>query len=175
MHKWYVISTLSGQEEKVKSELQNRINSKLMGDVISDILVPTEEVMDVRRGEKRIVKRKLFSGYILVKMNLNDEARFLIKETPGAINFVGHGNEPTPLEDDEVEKILKMAEEKAGKPRPRSVFEKGERVKIVEGPFVGLEGVVGELNPEKGKLQVLLFVFGRATPVELEYWQVESA
>lgn len=174
MSKWYAVCTLSGCEEKVKSVLQSRINSKSMQNVISNVLVPTEEVMEVRRGEKRVVKRKLLPGYILVEMEWSEEGRLLIKETPGAVKFVGPNNEPTPLEDDEVEKILQMAEERKEKPQPKSVFEKGERVKIIEGPFVGLEGVVGELNPEKGKLQVMLSIFGRATPVELEYWQVES-
>jgi transcriptional antiterminator NusG len=146
-----------------------------MQNVIFDVVVPTEEVMEVRRGEKRIVKKRLFPGYVLVKMELSEEGRLFIKETPGIVKFVGPNNEPAPLEDDEVEKILKMTEERKEKPQPKSVFEKGERVKIIEGPFIGLEGVVGELNPEKGKLQVMLSIFGRATPVELEYWQVELA
>lgn len=174
MRKWYAVCTLSGCEDKVRLELESRINSKSMQDVISNVLVPTEEVMEVRRGEKRVVKRRLFPGYILVEMNLSEEGRLLVKETPGTVKFVGSGNEPTPLEDDEVEKILKMAEERREKPQPKSVFEKGDRVKIIEGPFVSLEGLVGELNPEKGKLEVMLSIFGRATPVELEYWQVES-
>jgi len=172
--KWYAVYTLPGREAKVKLELQNRINSKSMQDVITDILIPTEEVMEVRRGEKRIVKRNLFPGYILVKMEWSEEGRLLIREIPGTIRFAGPNNEPAPLKDDEVEKILQVVEERKEKPQPKSVFEKGERVKIIEGPFVNLEGVVGELNPERGKLQIMISIFGRETPVELEYWQVES-
>jgi len=170
--KWYALCTLPGREAKVGLELQNRIDSKSMQDVITDVLIPTEEVMEVRRGEKRIVKRNLFPGYILVKMEWSEKGRLLIKEIPGAIKFAGPNNEPAPLKDDEVEKILQMAEERKEKPQPKNVFEKGERIKIIEGPFVNLEGVVSELNPERGKLQVMISIFGRETPVELEYWQV---
>ncbi|MBT9131759.1 transcription termination/antitermination factor NusG [candidate division NPL-UPA2 bacterium Unc8] len=174
MSKWYAVCTLPGREEKVGLELQNRINSKSMQDVITNVFIPTEEVMEIRRGEKRIVKRNLFPGYILVKMKWSEEGRLLIKETSGTIKFAGSNNEPAPLEDDEVEKILQVVEKRREKPQSKSVFEKGERVKIIEGPFVSLEGIVGELNPEKGKLQVMISIFGRETPVELECWQVES-
>lgn len=173
-HRWYVVHTLSGQEQKVKEQLEKKVAMENMKEQISSVLVPIENVAEVRNGKKKIMKRKFFPGYILVEMAMNDDSWYLIKNTAGVIGFVGAGT-PVPLQDAEVENILRQIDEKKEKVKPKVSFEKGETVKVNDGPFVNFSGSVEELDPDRGKLKVMVTIFGRATPVELEYWQVEKA
>lgn len=170
--KWYVVHTLSGQEKKVKEIMESKLGAEEMTEYISQILIPTENVSEVKGGKKTITTRKFYPGYILVEMALTDESWYYVKNVPGVIGFVGAGS-PVPLRDKEVQEILSQIEEKKEKVKPKVLFEKGEAVKVNDGPFVNFTGVIDEVNPDKGKLKVMVSIFGRATPVELEYWQVE--
>ena len=172
--KWYVIHTLTGEEEKVKKRLLKQSEFKKVDDKISQILIPTEVVSEVKGGKKKISERKFFPGYLVVEMELTDELWYLVKNTAGVTNFVSAGSKPTPLLDEEIANILKQTEERKEKPIPKVVFEEGEGVKIIDGPFTNFNGSVDEVNPEKGKVKVSVMIFGRPTPVELEYWQVEK-
>jgi transcriptional antiterminator NusG len=174
MKNWYVVHTQTGSEDKVMALLKSRIADQNFNDLISDIVVPTEQVSEVRSGKKRISQRKFFPGYILVNMELNEKTYMLIKSTPGVTGFIGLGRKPMPLSSQEVEGILKRTQETQTKPSPRVVFEKGEQVRVTDGPFVNFSGTVDEVHPDKGKLKVSVSIFGRSTPVELEYWQVEK-
>lgn len=171
--KWYVVHTQTGQEEKVKASLETRIESKVLKDKVSAILVPTERISEVREGKKRILQRKFFPGYVMIEMELDDDTWYLIKTTPGVSGFIGSRNKPLPLKDSEVKAMIRQAEDKKEKPQPKVVFEKGESVRIKEGPFTNFTGVIEDINPNKQKLKVMVSIFGRSTPVELEYWQVE--
>lgn len=171
---WYVVHTLTGQEEKVRSALQAHVDSGKTEGRVAQVLVPMERVSEVKGGKKKISDRRVFPGYVLVQMDLSDETWYLIKNTPGVSGFVGSGTRPVPLKDEEVTQILQAAQEKMERPTPKVIFEKGEPVRINEGPFNNFNGVIEEVNPEKGKLKVLVTIFGRATPVEIEYWQVEK-
>lgn len=172
--RWFVIHTQTGTEEKVKIHIENRLKLSPVKEMVSQILVPSERVTEVRSGKKRVSERKFFPGYILVQMDLTDESWYLIKNTPGVTGFIGSGARPIPISDEEVDSILKQSEERQEKPIPKTVFEKGESVRVNEGPFVNFTGVIDEVFPTKGKLKVSISVFGRSTPVELEYWQVEK-
>jgi transcriptional antiterminator NusG len=174
MKKWYVVHTQTGLEEKVKGALENRVNAGGAQELISKVLVPTEQVSEVRSGKRRVSARKFFPGYLLVEMELNEKTYFLIKTTPGVTGFIGLGKKPTALGEKEIDEILKRSEETKVKPSPKMVFDKGEQVRIIDGPFVNFSGTVDEIHPEKGKLKASVSIFGRATPVELEYWQVEK-
>jgi transcriptional antiterminator NusG len=172
--KWYVVHTLTGQEEKVRGSLQKLVDTSTGEGPIQQVLVPMEKVSEVKAGKKKISERRVFPGYVLVRMMLNDETWYQVKNTPGVSGFVGQGLKPVPLADEEVAQLLQAAQEKMEKPTPKVIFEKGEGVRINEGPFNNFNGVVEEVNPERGKLKVMVTIFGRATPVELEYWQVEK-
>ncbi len=174
MKKWYILHTLSGAEEKAKANLEARIQAFNMQDFIGKIVIPKEQVTEVRLGKKRILERKFFPGYILVYMELNDTTWLFVKKTPGIATFIGPARKPTPLSEEEVEKILMKSEETKVNPPPKVSFEKGENVRVIEGPFVNFNGVVEEVNLQKGKLKVSVTIFGRTTPVELELWQVEK-
>ena len=171
---WYVIHTLTGQEEKVRVSLQRMVDTEQGGGPISQVLVPMEKISEVKAGKKKISERRVFPGYVLIQMALNDETWYRVKSTPGVSGFVGSGQRPVPLKEEEVTQILQAAQEKMEKPIPKVIFEKGEGVRITEGPFNNFNGAVEEINPEKGKLKVMVTIFGRSTPVELEYWQVEK-
>ncbi len=171
---WFVVHTLTGQEEKVKTSLQKVIDAGTCGDAIAQVLVPMEKVSEVKAGKKTISERRVFPGYVLVEMALSDETWYLIKTTPGVAGFVGSGARPVPLREEEVAQILQATQEKMEKPIPKVIFDKGEAVRINEGPFTNFNGTVEEIHPEKGKLRVMVTIFGRSTPVELEYWQVEK-
>ena len=173
-NKWYVIHTQTGCEEKVKANIETRARMSPNPDLIAQILVPTEKVSEVKSGKKRITNRKFFPGYILVEMELTDESWYLIKETTGVSGFIGSGRRPVPLHDSEIETIVKQTERAKEKPMPKILFSQGENIRILEGPFVNFNGVIEEINPTKGKLKVTISIFGRSTPVELEYWQVEK-
>ena len=170
---WYVLHVLTGQEEKVKANILSRLELSDLKDKISQVLIPTEVVSEVKSGKKKISERKFFPGYVLVEMELTDESWYLIKNTSGVTGFISSGDKPTPLLDEEVQNILKQSEEKKEKPMPKVTFNQGESVRIKEGPFTNFNGIIEELNPARGKLKVSVMIFGRSTPVELEYWQVE--
>ncbi len=172
--KWYAVHTLTGVENKVQSSLQTRADAAGLGHFIGQVLIPTEKVSEVKEGKKRISERKFFPGYILLELELTDESWYLVKNTPGITGFVGSGNKPLPLPESEVQSIIVQQTEKATKPKPKVDFEAGESVRVKEGAFANFNGVIEELNPNKGKLRVMVTIFGRATPVELEYWQVEK-
>ncbi|MCM8792377.1 MAG: transcription termination/antitermination protein NusG [Candidatus Omnitrophica bacterium] len=174
MKKWYVIHVHTGTEQRVKSALETTIIQKGIKDYIGQIFIPTEQVSEIRGGKRKISERKFFPGYILVEMELNEATYQAIRHTPGVTGFIGLGRNPTPLAEEEVERIFKRAEETKAKPSPKVVFEKGEQVRISDGPFLNFSGTVEEVHPEKGKLKVSVSIFGRATPIELEFWQVEK-
>ena len=178
---WFVIHTLSGQEGKVKESIDKRIKAEEMGDFIKEVLVPMEKVVEVRNNKKTVTSRKLWPGYVFVDMVLLDESGrivekpwYFIKETQGVIGFVG-GEPPTPTPSEEVEQIKAQISESEDTERPKVSFDVGETVKINNGPFLNFSGVIEEVEPERGKLKVTVNIFGRNTPVELEYWQVEKA
>ena len=170
---WYVIHTYSGYENKVKKNLEFRISTNDMGDKISRVVVPTEEEIEIRDGQRRTVQRKVFPGYVLVEMVMSDDAWYLVRNTPGVTGFVGMGNKPTALGADEAAGILRQMEAEA--PKVKVSFSPGQAVKIVDGPFADFEGRVDNVNHEKGKVRVLVSIFGRETPVELDFLQVEKA
>ncbi len=174
MKNWYVVHTQTGSEDKVKISLEGRISSHGLQDYITKIIIPTEQVSEIRSGKRKISQRKFFPGYLMVEMEFNEQTYMLVKTTPGVTGFIGLGRKPMPLPQTEVENILKRTEETQVKPSPKVVFERGEQVRITEGPFVNFNGTVEEISPEKGKLKVNVSIFGRATPVELEFWQVEK-
>ncbi len=171
--KWYVIHTQTGVEAKVKASLESRAETAGMRSVIHQVLIPTERVSEVKEGKKRIMERKFFPGYILVQMELTDDSWYLVKNTPGISGFVGSGKNPIPLPDEEVAQILRQQDEKTTKPKPKVEFTAGESVRVKEGAFANFNGTIEEVNPNRGKLRVMVTIFGRQTPVELEYWQVE--
>jgi transcriptional antiterminator NusG len=171
--RWYVIHTLTGQEEKVKKNILNKLDLSNIKDQVSQVLIPTEVISEVKSGKKKISERKFFPGYVIVEMELTDESWCLIKNTPGVTGFISSGSKPTPLLEEEIDNILRQTEERKEKPTPKVIFEKGESVRIKDGPFTNFNGTIEELNPEKGKLKVSVMIFGRSTPVELEYWQIE--
>lgn len=174
MKNWYVVHTQTGSEDKVKHLLENRIAAKNLSDLITSVIIPTEQISEIRSGKRRISQRKFFPGYLLVEMDLTDETYLLIKTTTGVTGFIGLGKKPMPLPQSEVDNILKRSQETQTKPSPKTIFEKGEQVRVTEGPFVNFNGTIDEIHPEKGKLKVSVSIFGRSTPVELEYWQVEK-
>jgi transcriptional antiterminator NusG len=171
---WYVVHTQTGLEERVKKTLESRALQFNLTEKISQVLIPTEKVSEIKAGKKKITTRKFFPGYVLVEMEMNDDTWYLVKNTPGVSGFIGSGRKPLPLKETEVASIIKQAEEKKEKPTPKVIFEKGEQIRVKEGPFVNFNGTIEEVNPNKGKLKVLVAIFGRTTPVELEYWQVEK-
>jgi transcriptional antiterminator NusG len=173
--KWYVVHTLTGKEDAVKKSLENQLASNPeSAKFVGTIMVPTEKVAEIKEGEKKISERKFFPGYILVEMELNDKSWYLIKNTMGVTGFVGSKTKPVPLKDEEVAEILEQTKEAKAKPVPKVVFKSGEAVRIKEGPFKNFSGTIEETNLEKGKIKVMISIFGRATPVELEAWQVEK-
>jgi transcriptional antiterminator NusG len=174
MKHWYVAHTQTGFEDKVRTALENKIIAHAMQDLISKVIIPTEQVSEVRAGRKRVSQRRFFPGYILIEMDMNEDTYSFVKDIPGITGFIGSGKKPTPLPQKEVDGILKRTEETKAKPSPKIIFEKGEQVRVKEGPFMNFNGTIDEIHPEKGKLKVSISIFGRATPVELEYWQVEK-
>lgn len=170
---WYVIRVASNREERVRDNLLVAVRSKGMEDLITNVLVPTESVTEIKGGKKRVVHRKLYPGYIIVEMELNDNTWFLIKETPGTADFVGSENTPLPMAPHEVENILNSMNETEEQPQLKIEYSVGDRVKIREGPFANFDGLVDQVNPAKGVVRVIVTIFGRETPVDMEYWQVE--
>ncbi len=170
--KWYVIHSYAGYEKKVKDNLKQRIQSMEMEDRIFEIFIPEEEVMELDAGRKKVNRKRIFPGYILVKMILDDDSWYVVRNTPGVTGFIGSDSEPTPLSPMEVRKIRRRTEVK--KPRARTHFEVGEPVKVKSGPFANFDGTISEINIDQGRLRVLVSIFGRQTPVELSFDQVEK-
>ncbi|MCY4329706.1 MAG: transcription termination/antitermination protein NusG [Endozoicomonadaceae bacterium] len=173
--RWYVVHAYSGYEKRVVQSLQESIRLHGMDDLFGEIIVPAEEVVEIKNGQKRKSKRKFFPGYVLVHMEMNDETWHLIRSTPRVLGFIGGTAEkPAPITQKEAEAILARIEEGVDKPRPKTLFEPGESVRVIDGPFADFNGVVEEVNYEKSRLQVAVTIFGRSTPVELEFSQVEK-
>jgi transcriptional antiterminator NusG len=171
---WYIIHTYSGFENKVQESLRTRAEAFGFADKIGQILIPTEEVVELRNGKKVTSKRLVYPGYVLVEMEMSDALWHEVKNTPRVTGFVGGGNSPVPLSPEEVNSILNRQASSAERPRPKMTFEKNDPVRIVDGPFANFSGKVDEVNPERGTLRVMVTIFGRATPVELEFLQVEK-
>jgi len=174
MKNWYVVHTQTGLEDKVKASLESKILAGNMQEFISSVIIPTEQVSEVRSGKKKISQRKFFPGYLLLEMELNEATYLFVKTAPGVTGFIGLGKKPMPLPREEVDNILKKTKDTQVKPSPKIVFEKGEQVRVIEGPFQNFNGTIDDIHPERGKIKVSISIFGRATPVELEYWQVEK-
>jgi transcription termination/antitermination protein NusG len=172
--RWYVVHVYSGFEKKIAQQIKEQADREGLADQIDEVLVPSEQVVEVRRGQKVNAEHKFFPGYVLVKMELSDEAWHLVKDTPQVTGFLGTRNRPSPISDAEAERILKQAQEGVERPRPSVVFEVGEQVRVADGPFTSFNGTVEEVDEEKGRVKVSVSIFGRSTPVELEYGQVEK-
>jgi transcriptional antiterminator NusG len=173
--RWYVVHVYSGFENQVVRSLKERIKLYHMEEKFGEILVPTEEVVEMRAGQKRKSDRKFFPGYVLVQMDMDDNTWHLVKDVPKVMGFIGGtSNRPAPITDKEADKILQRVQEGVEKPRPKVLFEPGEVVRVTEGPFADFNGVVEEVNYEKSRLRVAVLIFGRSTPVELEFGQVEK-
>jgi len=173
--RWYVVHAYSGYEQQVKRSLEERVNRIGLQEFFGDILVPTEEVVEMREGQKRKSERKFFPGYVLVQMEMNDETWHLVKDAPKVLGFIGGtGDRPSPISDKEAESILQRVQDGVEKPRPKVLFEPGELVRIIDGPFNDFNGVVEEVDYDKSRMRVSVLIFGRSTPVELEFGQVEK-
>ncbi len=173
-HKWYIVHTYSGYEQTAKSALEARVRSMSKEDEIIEVMVPAEKVVEMVKGEKRTTMRKFFPGYMLVKMELNEETWHIVRNTPKVTGFVGGSTRPPALTDQEVEEILQQMEDGSTKPKPKVTFEKGDVVTVTDGPFATFTGSVDEVYPDKGKVKVMVSIFGRPTPVELEFFQVKK-
>ncbi len=173
--KWYVVHTYSGYENRVKTSLDEKIRSLGCEDIFGEVLVPSEKVVEMAKGVKKTTSRRFFPGYILVNVDLTDEAWHIVNNTPKVTGFVGGSQSPPAITEEEVKRITQQMEEGAVRPKPKVLFEKGESIRVVDGPFTNFNGIVEEVKPEKGKLRVLVSIFGRQTPVELEFVQVEKA
>ena len=171
---WYVVHTYSGFEQKAKKAWEEKIKSLGKQTLISEVLIPSENVVEMKKGVKKTTSRKIFPGYILVRMELNDETWHLIKGVPKITGFVGGSKTPPVVPDEEVQRITRQISEGTLRPKPKVTFEKGESVRVVDGPFTNFNGMVDEVKPEKGKVKVLVSIFGRETPVELDFLQVEK-
>jgi transcriptional antiterminator NusG len=172
MKNWYVIHTYSGYENKVKTNLEHRISSMEMEDKIFEVVIPTEEVMEIKGGKKVVVERKVFPGYIMVQMDLGDDSWYVVRNTPGVTGFVGSSAKPTPLSEQEVNKILQRPVYE--KPKPKVEFEEGETVKVIAGPLADFTGTIAEVNMDQSKVRVMVSIFGRETPAELNFDQVSK-
>ena len=173
--RWYVVHAYSGYEKQVMRSLNERVKLYGMEDLFGEILVPTEEVVEIKNGQKRRSERKFFPGYVLVQMEMNEDSWHLIKDTPRVLGFIGGtADKPQPITQKEADIILQRVQEGGDKPRPKTLFEPGEMVRVIDGPFADFNGVVEEVNYEKSRLRVAVMIFGRSTPVELEFSQVEK-
>ena len=172
--RWYVLHVYSGFENKVAEAIKDKADKKGLADKVADIMVPTEEIVEVKRGQKVNAERKFFPGYVLAKLDMTDDVWHMIKDTPKVTGFLGAGNKPSPISEKEAERLLKQIQEGVDRPRPSVTFDIGEEVKVSDGPFASFTGMVEEIDEEKARLKVSVSIFGRATPVELEYSQVEK-
>jgi transcriptional antiterminator NusG len=172
--KWYIVHVYSGFENKVKASLEEQISNSEFKDKFGEILVPTEEVVELIKGKRRTSSRKFYPGYILVRMELNDETWHIVNDTAKVTGFLGGRQRPTPISDEEANQILNRVEAGKLKPQPKFFFEEGDEIRVIDGPFTNFNGTVEEVNPEKGKIKVLVSIFGRSTPVELDFVQVSK-
>lgn len=172
--RWYVLHVYSGYEQKVKEAIEEKARKLKLQDYLGEIMVPTEEVVEVKRGKKVNTERKFFPGYVLIKLDLNDQVWHMVKDTPKVTDFLGANNKPAPVSQREAEALIKQIQEGVDSPRPSITFDIGEEVKVADGPFASFNGIVEEVDEDKGKLKVSVSIFGRATPVELDYAQVEK-
>jgi len=173
-HKWYIVHVYSGYENKVKAALEERIGSSPHPEKFGEVVVPTEQVVELVKGKRKTSSRKFYPGYILVRMLLDDETWHIVNDTAKVTGFLGGRDKPSPIPDDEADQILNRMEAGKLKPQPKYFFESGDEVRVIDGPFTNFNGTVEEVNPEKGKIKVLVSIFGRATPVELEFVQVSK-
>jgi len=171
--KWYVIHTYSGYEQKVKLNLLEQFDRSESKERLGEIVIPTEEVVEVRKGKKKISSRKFFPGYVLINVDMTQDIWYMIKDTPKVTGFLGGGATPVPLSEEEVKLIMEQMRGESTRLKPKVLFEKGEDVRVIEGPFVNFNGTVEDVNHDKGKVKVMVSIFGRATPVELEFPQIE--
>ena len=170
--RWFVVHTYSGYEERIKRNLEQRIKFMDAGDEISQVIIPTEDEIEVRNGQRRTVTKKILPGYIIVQMRMTDQNWNVVRNTPGVTGFVGSGNKPTPLKEEEVDQILKQMAAEA--PRVKAGFRQGQSIRVIDGPFIDFVGIVDEISSDKGKAKVMLSLFGRETPVELDFLQMEK-
>ena len=171
---WYIVHTYSGFENKVSESLQQRVQAYGLQQDIGEVLIPTEDVVEMRGGKKVVSTKRFFPGYILVEMNMSDDAWHVVKNTPKVTGFVGAGSKPTPLTREEVDQIIQQVTVAAEKPKPKYTFDRGDQVRINEGPFTSFNGVVDDVNIDRNTLKVMVTIFGRSTPVELDFLQVEK-
>ena len=174
VHKWYIVHVYSGFESKVKSALEERIESSPHPDKFVEVLVPTEEIVELVKGKRRTSSRKFYPGYILIKMFLDDETWHIVNDTAKVSGFLGGRERPTPISDEEADQIINRMKAGKEKPQPKYFFEAGDEIRVIDGPFTNFNGTVEEVNPEKGKIKVFVSIFGRSTPVELEFVQVQK-
>ena len=172
--KWYVVHTYSGFEHKVKANLEERIKTLKQDSFFGEILVPTEQVIELKKGQKKTSSRKFYPGYIMVQMVLNKDTWHTVRNTAKVTGFLGGGSNPSPVPDEEAERIIRQMEEGISKPKPRYTFEEGDEIRVIDGPFSNFQGTVEEVKQDKEKLKVLITIFGRATPVELDFIQVNK-
>jgi transcriptional antiterminator NusG len=172
--KWYVVHTYSGHENKVRAALEKTVATQGLAEMIARVVIPTENVTEMRNGKRTITTRKFFPSYILVEADMTDEILHIVNNTPGVSRIVGLGGRPTPLREEEVERILEAIDTGKARPTPEIPYKIGEHVRVIDGPFTEFTGVVEEINPERGKLKVMVSIFGRPTPVELDFLQVET-
>jgi len=172
--KWYIIHTYSGFEQKVKNAIMERAKAQGLEHLVGEVLVPTEMVEEMIKGERRLSARKFYPGYVLVRMELTDDSWHLVKDTPKVTGFVGSKTEPVAIPDEEAQKIINQMQEGIAKPKPKIQFELGDKVQVTDGPFTNFTGTVDEVRADKGKVKVMISVFGRPTPVELEFTQLEK-
>ncbi len=170
---WYVIHTYSGFERKVKLSIEEQFGRSSLGENFGEVIIPTEEVVEVRKGKKKVSSRKFFPGYILINVEMNQDIWYMIKNTPKVTGFLGGGGEPVPLSEEEVRLVMDQVKGESARPKPKFSFERGETVRVIEGPFLNFNGTVEDVNHDKGKVRVMVSIFGRATPVELELSQIE--
>ena len=172
--KWYIIHTYSGFEKKVEEAIKERAKSRNLEHLVTEVLVPTETVEEMVKGERKLSHRKFYPGYVLVKMELTDDSWHLVKDTPKVTGFVGSKDEPVAIPEEEAEKIIAQMQEGVLRPKPKIRFEQGDKVQVTDGPFANFAGVVDEVRPDRGRVRVMISVFGRPTPVELEFTQLEK-